>query len=56
MERNDYKQALRYMNLLQGAARAVAGDWIRETQIYLEVSQAARALMAYAAASSSIYS
>jgi mitofilin len=46
---------LRYMNLLKGAARRVAQDWINETQILLETQQAANTLMAHAAASGLLY-
>lgn len=41
---------LRYMNLLKGASRAVARDWMNETRILLETQQAADTLMAYAGA------
>lgn len=44
-------QALRYANLLQGASRNVAGDWIKETRLLLETQQAANVLMAHAATS-----
>ncbi|XP_039286941.1 MICOS complex subunit Mic60-like [Nilaparvata lugens] len=33
-----------YMNLLKGAPRAIAKDWIKETQIMLETLQAANVL------------
>lgn len=46
---------LRYMNLLKGAARSVAQDWIHETQILLETQQAADTLIAHAAASGLMY-
>lgn len=42
--------ALRYMNLLKGAPRQVACEWMNETRIFLETQQAADTLMAYAAA------
>lgn len=46
---------LRYMNLLKGASRRVAQDWINETRILLETQQAANTLMAHAAASGLLY-
>jgi hypothetical protein len=51
MDRGDFSMTLRYMNLLKGAARSVAQDWINETRILLETQQAANTLMAHAAAS-----
>lgn len=44
-------QAVKYMNLLNGASRKVASDWINEARIYLETQQAVNALMAYAESS-----
>lgn len=44
-------QALKYANLLQGASRNVATDWINETRLLLETQQAANVLMAHAATS-----
>jgi mitofilin len=55
MDRGDFSMTLRYMNLLKGAARSVAQDWINETQILLETQQAADTLMAHAAASGLLY-
>jgi len=55
MDRGDFSMTLRYMNLLKGAARSVAQDWINETRILLETQQAADALMAHAAASGLLY-
>lgn len=55
MERGDFEQALRYMNLLKGGAKAVAKDWMEETTILLETQQAANVLKAYAIASGLIY-
>uniref|UniRef100_A0A069DW02 MICOS complex subunit MIC60 n=1 Tax=Panstrongylus megistus TaxID=65343 RepID=A0A069DW02_9HEMI len=56
MDRGDFFQALRYMNLLEGAPRVVASEWMREARIYLETLQAARALMAHASAAGLSYS
>ncbi|XP_039275816.1 MICOS complex subunit Mic60-like [Nilaparvata lugens] len=56
MERGDFAQTLRYMNLLKGAPRAIAKDWIKETQIMLETLQAANVLLTHASASGLVYS
>ncbi|XP_015437130.1 PREDICTED: MICOS complex subunit Mic60 isoform X1 [Dufourea novaeangliae] len=50
LDRGDFKMALRYMNLLQGAPRSVAKDWMNETRILLETQQAIDTLLAYAGA------
>lgn len=41
---------LRYMNLLKGASRSIAKDWMNETRILLETQQAVDTLLAYAGA------
>ncbi|KRT79302.1 hypothetical protein AMK59_8514 [Oryctes borbonicus] len=51
LDRGDFSQTLKYMNLLQGAPRAVARQWMEETKIMLETQQAAATLMAHATAS-----
>ena len=50
LDRGDLAQTLRYMNLLQGASRKVAGDWLKEARLLLETQQAVNVLMAHAAA------
>lgn len=50
LDRGDFGMTLRYMNLLKGAPRQVACEWMNETRIFLETQQAADTLMAYAAA------
>lgn len=50
LDRGDLAQTLRYMNLLQGASRKVAGDWLIEARLLLETQQAVNVLMAHAAA------
>lgn len=50
IERDNYYQALRYMNLLKGGAKIIADDWMNETREYLATQQAARTLLAYASA------
>ncbi|XP_017058350.1 MICOS complex subunit Mic60 isoform X2 [Drosophila ficusphila] len=55
VDRSDFLQALRYMNLLQGASRQIAGEWIKEARLMLETQQAANTLMAHAAASGLLY-
>ncbi|KAA0197084.1 MICOS complex subunit MIC60 [Fasciolopsis buskii] len=42
--------AVRLVGQLRGQARLVAADWLADARLYLEVRQAARALLAYAAA------
>ena len=46
---------LRYMNLLEGAPRSVARDWMNEARILLETQQAIEALVAYAGANSLVF-
>lgn len=41
---------LKYMNLLKGASRSVAREWMNETRILLETQQAIDVLLAYAGA------
>lgn len=55
LDRGDFKMALRYMNLLKGAPRSVARDWMNETRILLETQQAIDALLAYAGATGLAY-
>ncbi|KPJ03614.1 Putative mitochondrial inner membrane protein [Papilio xuthus] len=43
MDHGDLQSALRYVNLLQGAPRAAAGDWADAARHHLEVRQAAQA-------------
>lgn len=50
LDRGDFKMTLRYMNLLKGASRSVATDWMNETRILLETKQAVDTLIAYAGA------
>ncbi|CAG5075495.1 Similar to Mitofilin: MICOS complex subunit Mic60 (Drosophila melanogaster) [Cotesia congregata] len=40
LDRGDLKMSLKYMNLLSGAPRSVAKDWMNETRILLETQQA----------------
>jgi mitofilin len=51
LDHGDIAQSLKYMNLLNGAPRKVANDWINEARIYLETQQAVNTLLAYAASS-----
>lgn len=51
MERGDLTQTLKYMNLLQGAPRKIAADWLKEARLLLETQQATNILMAHAATS-----
>lgn len=55
LDRGDFAQTLKYMNLLKGAPRSVARQWMNETRILLETQQAANTLMAHAASSGLMY-
>ncbi|XP_059610663.1 MICOS complex subunit Mic60 isoform X2 [Phlebotomus argentipes] len=55
MERGNLTQTLRYMNLLQGAPRKVASDWLKECRLYLETQQAINTLMSHAATTGLMY-
>ncbi|XP_017020601.1 MICOS complex subunit Mic60 [Drosophila kikkawai] len=55
VDRSDFLQALKYLNLLQGASRKIAGEWMKEARLMLETQQAANTLMAHAAASGLLY-
>ncbi|XP_018348600.1 PREDICTED: MICOS complex subunit Mic60 isoform X4 [Trachymyrmex septentrionalis] len=55
LDRGDFKMTLRYMNLLKGAPRSVARDWMNETRILLETQQAVDTLLAYAGATGLVY-
>lgn len=46
---------LRYMNLLKGAPRSIASDWMNEARILLETQQAIDTLLAYAGATGLVY-
>jgi mitofilin len=50
LDRGDLVQTLKYMNLLQGASRKVASDWLDEARLLLETQQAVNVLMAHATA------
>ncbi|XP_076067930.1 inner membrane mitochondrial protein mitofilin isoform X3 [Oratosquilla oratoria] len=50
LDKDDLNHAVRYMNLLRGAPRHVAADWLKEARLLLEARQAADVLMAHAAA------
>lgn len=51
VDRGNFVQALKYANLLKGASRNVASDWINETRLLLETQQAVNVLLAHAATS-----
>ncbi|XP_011340247.1 MICOS complex subunit Mic60 isoform X1 [Ooceraea biroi] len=55
LDRGDFKMTLKYMNLLKGAPRSVASDWMNETRILLETQQAIDLLLAYAGATGLAY-
>lgn len=51
LDRGDLVKTVQYMNLLQGASRKAAMDWLNEARLLLETQQAASTLMAHAASS-----
>ncbi|KAG5319890.1 MIC60 protein, partial [Acromyrmex heyeri] len=55
LDRGNFKMTLRYMNLLKGAPRSVASDWMNETRILLETQQAIDTLLAYAGVIGLVY-
>lgn len=55
MDRGNFPQALRYMNLLQGAPRKVAKQWMDEVKLLLETEQAVNLLIGHASANSHRY-
>ncbi|CAG9138575.1 unnamed protein product [Plutella xylostella] len=55
MEHNNVTDALRYVNLLQGGARAAARCWADAARRHLAVRQAAEAVMAHASVSGLLY-
>lgn len=55
LDRGDFKMTLRYMNLLKGASRCIAKDWMNEARILLETQQAVDALLAYAGANGLVF-
>lgn len=48
LDRGDFIQTLKYMNLLKGAARSISEEWIKETRIFLETQQAVNVLLSHA--------
>ncbi|XP_058813535.1 MICOS complex subunit Mic60 isoform X1 [Topomyia yanbarensis] len=51
LDRGDLVRTVQYMNLLKGASRKAALDWLNEARLLLETQQAANTLMAHAASS-----
>uniref|UniRef100_A0A182PA36 MICOS complex subunit MIC60 n=1 Tax=Anopheles epiroticus TaxID=199890 RepID=A0A182PA36_9DIPT len=51
LDRGDLVKTVQYVNLLQGAPRKAALEWLNEARLLLETQQAASTLMAHAAAS-----
>eukprot|EP00731_Ephydatia_muelleri_P020652 Em0013g379a len=47
LEDDDLESAARYVNQLQGEARRVAQDWLKDARLYLETIQAADLVAAY---------
>lgn len=48
LDHGNFELSYKYMNLLNGAPKKIAKDWINEVRIYLETQQAVNALLAYA--------
>ncbi|XP_064074822.1 MICOS complex subunit Mic60-like isoform X2 [Vanessa tameamea] len=55
MDHGNLANALRYVNLLQGAPRAAAKTWTDAARRHLEIRQAAEAVMAHASVSGLLY-
>ncbi|XP_069363126.1 LOW QUALITY PROTEIN: MICOS complex subunit Mic60-like [Maniola hyperantus] len=55
MDHGNLSIALRYVNLLQGAPRAIAKPWSDAARRHLEIKQAAEAVMAHASVSGLLY-
>ncbi|CAB3227564.1 unnamed protein product [Arctia plantaginis] len=55
MEHGNLPGALRYVNLLQGAARAASRGWAEAARAHLELRQAAEAVMAHASVTGLLY-
>ncbi|XP_014471483.1 PREDICTED: MICOS complex subunit Mic60 isoform X2 [Dinoponera quadriceps] len=55
LDRGDFEMVLRYMNLLKGAPRSVARDWMNEARILLETQLAVDTLLAHAGATGLLY-
>lgn len=51
VDRGNFLQALKYANLLKGASRNVASEWINETRLLVETQQAVNVLLSHAATS-----
>lgn len=49
VDRSDLLQAVKYMNLLKGGAKAVSQQWIKDAIVFLETDTAAKALLSHAA-------
>lgn len=52
IDRDDFLQALRYLNLLTGCSRVVAKEWMKEATIFLETNQAIDLLLSHSTVSS----
>ena len=50
LDRGDLEQAVKYVTLLKGEPKNVAGDWLNDARVLLETRQACRALMVHASA------
>lgn len=55
MDRGNLVQTLKYMNLLQGAPRKVASEWVNEARLLLETQQAVNVLLSHASGNGQRY-
>lgn len=55
MDRGNLAQTLRYMNLLKGASRKVATEWMNEARLLLETQQAVNGLLSHASGNGQRY-
>jgi len=55
MDRGNLVQTLKYMNLLKGAPRRVASEWVNEARLLLETQQAVNVLLSHASGNGQRY-
>ncbi|XP_066586355.1 MICOS complex subunit Mic60 isoform X2 [Prorops nasuta] len=55
IDHGDIKMTLKYMNLLKGAPKCIAKEWMNEARILLETQQAIDTLLAYAGATGLLF-
>ena len=55
MDHGNLVQTLKYMNLLKGAPRNVASEWVNEARLLLETQQAVNVLLSHASGNGQRY-